>query len=428
MNKASAQQIVDHLFRHESGKMIAVLTRVFGIHNLEMAEDVVQEAFLTDTQVWKFEMPDNPSAWLLRVAKNKALDLIRRQQNFRQYSNEVAARLQQEAENTVDHFFHDAEISDSQLRLIFTCCHPFLKEEDQVALTLKTVSGFGVREIAKALLMNEETIQKRLYRARQFIREKNIEFEIPSGRGLNKRVETVHSVLYLIFNEGYNSSKTDELIQFDLCAEAMRLCKILTEHPSVKSSASPALLSLMCLHAARFESRLDENDSIVLLSNQDRSKWNRELIKLGSYYLSLSSQGNELSVYHIESAIAAEHALSENFENTNWERLLQLYDLLLKVKPSSTIELNRAVVLAQVGQIETAIDTIHSISKIEQLLESHYIYSAVLGDLYKRINDFKKATEYLLEAFRLTTSAAEKKLITKKLEEVTQGFADQQLG
>lgn len=426
MSNDSSQQVVDHLFRHESGKMIAVLTRIFGVHNLEMAEDVVQEAFLKATQVWKFELPENPSAWLMKVAKNKALDLIRRQQSFRQYSREVAARLQKEAESTIDQLFHDAEISDSQLRLIFTCCHPVLKEEDQVAFTLKTVSGFGIREIAKALLTSEETIQKRLYRAKQFIQEKNIDFEIPAGRDLTKRLETVHSVLYLLFNEGYNSTKSDELIQYDLCAEAMRLCKILAEHPSVTSSASPALLSLMCFHAARFESRLDENNSIILLSEQDRSKWNKELIKIGSYYLSLSSQGNALSVYHIESAIAAEHASTENFENTNWKRLLQLYDLLLQVKPSPMVELNRAVVLAELGQIETAIETILSIRKIELLLNSHYIYSAVLGDLYKRINDTEKATEYLLEAFHLTTSDAEKKLITKKLEEVTKEIARDQ--
>lgn len=418
MNKHPSHQVVDHLFRHESGKMIAALTRIFGIHNLEMAEDVVQEAFLAATQVWKFELPDNPSAWLQKVAKNKALDIVRRQQNFRQYSTEIALRLQQETENTVDQFFHDDEIFDSQLRLIFTCCHPQLKEEDQVAITLKTVSGFGVHEIAKALLTNDETVQKRLYRAKQFIREKNIEFEIPAGKELNKRLETVHSVLYLLFNEGYNSTKADELIQYDLCAEAMRLCKILTEHPSVRSSASPALLSLMCFHAARFESRLDENDCIVLLSRQDRSKWNKELIQVGSYYLNLSSEGSSLSVYHIESAIAAEHALAENFEKTNWERLLQLYDWLLTVKPSPMIELNRAVVLAQLGDVTTAIETIQSIQKINQLLNSHYLYSAVLGDLYKRIRNREKATEYLLEAFRLTRSDAEKKLIRKKLEEV----------
>jgi RNA polymerase sigma factor (sigma-70 family) len=428
MKRDSSQQIVDHLFRHESGKMIAVLTRIFGIHNLEMAEDVVQEAFLKATQVWKFELPDNPSAWLMKVAKNKALDLIRRQQNFRQYSQELATRLQQEAENTIDHFFHDSEISDSRLRMIFTCCHPLLKEEDQVALTLKTVSGFGIPEISKALLSNDETIQKRLYRAKQFILEKNIKFEIPSGRDLNKRLEMVHAVLYLLFNEGYNSTKADELIQYDLCAEAMRLCKLLVEQPSLTSSSSPALLSLMCFHAARFNSRLDENNSIILLAHQDRSKWNKELIKIGSYYLNLSSQGNNISVYHIESAIAAEHASTENFENTNWMRLLQMYDLLLQLKPSPMVELNRAVVLAEIGQIQTAIETILSIKRIDHLLNSHYIYSAVLGDLYQRMNDTERATEYLLEAFHLTTSDAEKKLITKKLEEVTKTIAKDQTG
>jgi RNA polymerase sigma-70 factor (ECF subfamily) len=419
MNNDSSQQIVDHLFRHESGKMIAVLTRIFGIHNLEMAEDVVQEAFLKATQVWKFELPDNPSAWLMKVAKNKALDVIRRQQNFRLYSQEVATRLQSEAESTIDHFFHDDEISDSQLRMIFTCCHPSLKEEDQVALTLKTISGFGPREIAKAFLTNEETIQKRLYRARQFIKEENIEFEIPAGKDLNRRLETVHAVLYLLFNEGYNSTKADELIQYDLCAEAMRLCKILVEHRSITSASSPALLSLMCFHAARFNSRLDENNAIVLLSQQDRTKWNEELIRIGSYYLNLSSQGNTLSVYHIESAIAAEHSATKNFEDTNWKRLLQLYDLLLRLKPSPTVTLNRAVVLAEMGNVNKAIETILSLPKIDQLLASHYIYSAVLGDLYKRANDPDKATEYLLEAFNLTTSAPEKKLITDKLKEIT---------
>lgn len=399
--------------------MIAVLTRIFGIHNLEMAEDVVQEAFLKATQVWRFEIPENPSAWLMRVARNKAIDVMRRQQNFRHYSTEVSSRLQHEAETTIDQFFHDAEISDSQLRMIFTCCHPSLKEEDQVALTLKTISGFGVREIARALLTNEETIQKRLYRAKQFIISNKIDFEIPAGKELNKRLETVHSILYLVFNEGYNSTKSDELIQYDLCAEAMRLCKVLAEHPTIQSPSTPALLSLMCFHAARFQSRLDENNSIILLSQQDRTKWNHELIKVGSSYLNISSRGNTLSVYHIESAIAAEHALAKRFEDTNWKRLLQLYDLLLHIKPSPIVELNRAVVLAETGGVEAAIEKILEIDKIESLINSHYIYGAVLGDLYKRSNQPEKATEYLLEAFRLTTSDVEKKLITAKLQEVT---------
>ena len=250
-------------------------------------------------------------------------------------------------------------------------------------------------------------------------RKKSIAFEIPAGKELIKRVETVHAVLYLLFNEGYNSTKADELIQYDLCAEAMRLCKILVEHQSVNSFSSAALLSLMCFHAARFNSRIDENNSIILLPQQDRTKWSHELIKKGSYYLNMSSRGNAISVYHVESAIAAEHSLAPSFKETNWQRLMQLYDLLMQIKPSPTVELNRAVVLAELGEIDKAIESILGIKKIGQLLESHYMYSAVLGDLYKRINDSENATEYLLQAFRLTSSDAEKKLITKKLEEVS---------
>jgi len=243
----SNEVLVDHLFRHEAGKMIAVLTRLFGMHNLSMAEDVVQDAFLKATQTWKFKtVPDNPSAWLMQVAKNKALDILRRKNVADHYSAELSTQLQEATDNYVDQVFLDTEIEDSQLQLIFACCHPSLKEEDKVALTLKTVSGFGVKEIAKALLTQEETIQKRVYRAKQFIQQNNIVLEIPAGKALQQRLDTVHTVLYLIFNEGYNASKSDELIRKDICAEAMRLCLLLCEHKTVTHPASFALLALMC--------------------------------------------------------------------------------------------------------------------------------------------------------------------------------------
>jgi RNA polymerase sigma-70 factor (ECF subfamily) len=220
------------------------------------------------------------------------------------------------------------------LQLIFACCHPSLKEEDKVALTLKTVSGFGVKEIAKALLTQEETIQKRVYRAKQFIQQNNIVLEIPAGKALQQRLDTVHTVLYLIFNEGYNASKSDELIRKDICAEAMRLCLLLCEHKTVTHPASFALLALMCFQASRFESRLDKNNTIILLQQQDRSLWNHELIDRGYYYLNKSSSGENITVYHIESAIAAEHCLAKNFASTNFQRLLHLYDMLWQMKPS----------------------------------------------------------------------------------------------
>jgi len=413
---SSPQQIVDHLFRHESGKMIAVLTRIFGMHNLSLAEDVVQEAFLKAVQTWTFQqLPDNPSAWLMTVARNKALDIIRRQQHFRHLSGELAYQLQHATEDAVQQLFLDTEITDSQLRMIFACCHPSLKAEDQIAFTLKTVSGFGAAEIARALLTNEAVIQKRLYRAKQFIKDEGIQLEIPSGRQLPPRLDTVYTVLYLLFNEGYNSLKADELIREDLCMEAMRLCLLLSEHQVGKQPATFALLSLMCFQTSRFDSRIDENNSIVLLQNQDRSTWNKELIDRGYHYLRLSSAGERLTVYHVESAIAAEHCLASSFEQTNWQRMRQLYDLLLEQKPMPVVLLNRAIVQSQLGKTATAIQEILAIPDIEKLLSSHYIYSAVLGDLYLQCGETLLAQKHLTQAGALTTSQAERKLIQEKL-------------
>ena len=410
------EQLVEHLFRHESGKMTAVLARIFGLHHIELAEDVVQEAFLKAMQVWKFDnIPEKPAAWLMQVAKNKALDIIRRQDHFKQFSSEVALQLQREADSTIEQFFLDTEIADSQLRMIFACCHPILKEEDQVALTLKTVSGFGAGEIAKALLTNDAVIQKRLFRARKLLKENNTELLIPSGTELLPRLHTVYTVLYLLFNEGYNSSKTDELIRKDLCAEAMRLCLLLSQHKAGKQPATFALLALMCFHAARFESRLNDKQEIILLEYQDRSTWSKELITLGYQYLQQSANGQQLTVYHIESAIAAEHCLADSFEQTNWERMLQLYDLLLEQKCTPLVILNRAIVLAQSGEIVIAIQDIWDIEDIEYLLQTQYIFGAVLGDLYYRFNDKANAQRYLQQAHQLTTSIAEKKLIEEKL-------------
>lgn len=406
------------MFRHEAGRITAVLTRIFGTHNINMAEDVVQEAFLQATQTWPYSnVPDNPAAWLMQVAKNKALDIIRRQQNFQQFSRELASQLQQETVHTLEQFFLDHEIADSQLRMIFACCHPALKAEDQVALTLKVVSGFSAAEIAKALVTHESTIQKRLYRAKQFLRNNHIPLDIPSGQELFSRLSMVHTVLYLLFNEGYNSSKADELIRKDCCVEAMRLALILSGHPAGRQPATFALLSLMCFQASRFESRMNADNDIIPLPDQDRTKWDKDLINQGYHFLNHSSQGDQFTVYHIESAIAAEHCLAPSFKETNWPRMLHLYDLLLQQNPSPVVNLNRALVIARLGQIDKAISEVWNIHGIEDLLASHYIYSAVLGDLYLRQGDQVKAKKYLEQACGLTNSIAEKNLIQKKLAE-----------
>lgn len=419
MQFAETEKLVDHLFRHEAGKMVAVLSRLFGLHNLQLAEDVVQDAFIKAQQSWKFNnLPDDPSAWLMQVAKNRAIDIIRRQNNFNLYSKELAAELNEQSTYMLHQFFHELEIADSQLRMMFACCHPSLKQEDQVALTLKTVSGFSMQEIARSLLTNEAAIQKRLHRAKEFLKNNHIQLEIPAGEELKKRLETIYTVLYLLFNEGYNSLKADELIRKDLCAEAIRCCKLLGEHKAGDQPSTFALLSLMCFQASRFDSRIDDNNDIILLQQQDRKKWNRELINIGVHYLNKSSNGNELSVYHIESAIAAQHCLAKTFAATNWETLLQLYDMLLQVNPSPAVQLNRAVVLAELGAIEAAIQSILSVTGIEKLLRTDHIYSSVLGELYKRLSDTIKANEYLQQAFDLTPSTAEKKLIKTKMEQM----------
>ncbi len=408
-------KLVDHLFRHEAGKMVAVLTHFLGLANLQLAEDVVQDAFIQALHSWKIKgLPDNPRAWLLQVAKNKALDLLRR----RQLHDRFAAEAVQELEENVNAFFHPGEIADSQLRMIFACCHPLLKPEDQVALTLKIVSGFSMAEIARSLVTNEALVQKRISRAKNFLRDNNVVLEIPVGSDLQQRLDTVYTVLYLLFNEGYHSIKADELIRRDLCAEAMRCCKLLTEHTLVKQPVAHALLALMCLHAARFDSRVNKHNDIVRLREQDRSLWDRELIQVGFGYLNQSSAGELISAYHIEAAIAAEHCLAETFEQTNWPRLLQLYTLLTEVKPTPATILNRAVVQAENGQVEAAIASILSIHGIDQLLHTDHLYSAVLGDLYKRLSNIVKAKEYLTRAQQLTPSLAEKKLLQSRLDEL----------
>ncbi len=397
--------------------MVSILTRIFGIHNLELAEDVVQEAFTKATQQWGFNgIPQNPSGWLLQVARNKAIDVIRREKYSRAFADDLTFILKSEwTINTIGNFFLETEIEDSQLRMIFTCCHPALQAESQIALTLKTLSGFSIAEIAKALLTNESTINKRLYRAKQLIREKNIQFEIPSRKKLHERLENVYTVLYLLFNEGYNSGAADTLIRKDLCLEAIRLCKLLSEHSVGENPETFALLALMCYHTARFDSRIDNEGSIILLKHQDRAKWNRKLIERGNYYLDKASAGEIYTAYHIEAAIASIHCATESFEKTNWKLILKLYDSLLEVKDSPVIRLNRAIVISKIYSPDIAIDEIKKIEDIETLTNSFYLFSATLGDMYLQKKEFSESKKYLTKALTLTTSNAEKNLIKMKI-------------
>src|SRR5262245_54988125 len=410
--------LVDHFFRHESGKLAAVLTRVFGLHNLELVEDVVQTALIEALETWKIHgVPENPSAWMYRVARNKALDVIRRQHVSDRLNPEwMSLRETISPPAEIDRLFLSHEIADSQLRMMFTCCHPDLPQESQIALTLKTLCGFGTHEIARALLTTDDNVKKRIARAKRKFLESEIAFEVPIGDALKLRLSSVHTVLYLLFNEGYSSSQPHELIRRELCEEAMRLCLLLVDHPVSTNPETAALLALMLLHAARFDARLDESGDILLLEDQDRARWDYELIARGIHYLNQSASGERISRYHLEAAIAAQHSLAPSFAETNWAAILTLYDDLIRVHPSPIHELNRAIAVAQQAGPDAGIKAIQEIQDSSHL-EDYHLFHATLGELHRRAGRTVEARECFQTALRYTDSLSEQHLLERKLHE-----------
>ena len=408
-----SNQVVDHLFRHEAGRMASVLTCMLGFDRLDLAQDIVQEAMVQALQSWPFQgIPDNPRAWLYRVAKNKALDVVRRENRLRQISAEMDYLNQQETtEGMVDQYFFDDEITDSQLRMLFAICHPVIAPESQMAMCLKILCGLSVREIARAFLTSEETITKRLYRAKEKIRQDSIRLEVPTGGQLTVRLDAVLKSIYLLFNEGYNSSHPDTLIRQDLCEEAMRLCLLLTQTPRTQAPAVDALLALMCFQAARLDARTDETGAIVLLADQNRSRWNRALIDKGHEYLNRSAVGDALSEYHLEAGIAMTHAIAPAYDATDWPTVLLYYDLLLTQKPSPVVALHRAVALANVEGPLIAICNVLALNG----LDTNHLYHAILGDLYEQSGQTDAARLAYRRAHQLTNSASEQALLDRKL-------------
>jgi len=407
-------KIVDHLFRHESGKMVAVLTRVFGFPNIEQAEDIVQDTIIRALETWKFgKLPDNPQAWLYRTAKNKAIDLIRRQKVKHKIENDIAPLLRSEYTMmpAMNEMFTENEIKDSQLRMMFACCHPSISQEGQISLMLKTLCGLSTHEIAKAFLTSEDTIQKRIYRTREKIKEEKISLDYPGADAMVNRTDTVLKTLYLLFNEGYNSSHPEKLIREDLCEEAMRLLMLLTETPKTNLPQTNALLALMCYHISRFNSRLDDKGLIVLLKDQNRAQWNTFLIDKGNEYLQFSANGEVIHDFHIEAAIASAHANAPSYEETDWKMILQLYNTLLQRTNSTVVALNRAVVLGEVEGYEKAITELENMKGLEE----NCYYNASLADMYLKQGNSELAKEFLRKALTLTSSNAEIELVRRKL-------------
>ncbi|MEX2234528.1 MAG: sigma-70 family RNA polymerase sigma factor [Cyclobacteriaceae bacterium] len=413
------KQLVDHLFRHESGKLVSVLTRIFGADNLDLAEDVVQDSLVEAISQWTYKgVPENPSGWLFMVARNKALNIINREKYKRKYSSDVAHFLQSQwtAEPALNHIFSEQQILDDQLRMMFTCCHPSISADSQVALTLKTLCGFSIAEIAKAFLTTDENVNKRLVRARQKIREDKIPFEVPEGKMLETRLDAVLESIYLLFNEGYSASTGNDVIRFELCEEAIRLSEIMAAHDVLKNrSGVHAVLSLMYLNASRFKSRTDDNGNILTMAEQDRSLWDRSLMQKGFYFLEKSASHGSLSIYHILAAISAYHCAAKDFESTDWNSILSLYDKLIKIDPSPVVLLNRAIVISKVRSASEALEELEKI-KDSPAFESYHLFYSTRAELYIQINEFRKAAESLKKAIQLSPLQVEKDLLQKKLD------------
>ena len=399
--------------------MVSVLTKIFGTENLETAEDVVQQTFIDALSVWKLKgVPDNPSAWLFRVAKNKAIDIIRRNKHSVQYDFNDNERILLTSEytmmTTMDNLWKEELIKDDLLRMMFACCHPGISQENQITLILKTLCGFSTAEIAKTFLMSEDTISKRLYRTKEFFREHKIPFEIPSLEELKNRTDTVINAIYLLFNEGYNSTNTEELIRKDLIEEAMMLCKLLIENPNTQLPEVYAFMALMCFHSSRSFSRLTPEGEIILLPYQDRSTWNTDLITLGNYYMNKAAFGDEISSYHIEAAIAFEHCTAKSFKETNWKRILELYEWLCKISSSPIWEMNKVIAIMQVHGAPKALEALENI-KEKKKLESFYIYHSLFGEIHSRLNNPLQAKKCFELAIGLTQSPTEKKMLKDKI-------------
>jgi RNA polymerase sigma factor (sigma-70 family) len=402
------QELIPHLFRTEFRKITAVLCKAFGIEHIEIAEDLASETFLSALETWTYKgIPENPTAWLYSVAKNKAKNYITRTQIL---INKIAPEIKHSSSEVqeIEIDLSDKNITDSQLQMLFALCHPSIPTEAQIGLSLRILCGFGIDEIASAFLTNKETINKRLFRAKEKLRAEKVKIEFPGEAEINKRLETVLTTLYLLYNEGYYSESQDSVLREDLCLEAMRLNYLLIENEQTNQPNVNALFSLMCFHSSRFEARKNENGEIILYQDQDETLWNDELITKGAYFLHKASQGNILSKYHLEASIAYWHTKKADTQE-KWENILQLYNELLQLEYSPIAALNRTFALSKAnGKAEAIIEA----EKLK--LTDNYLYHSLLGELYTNI-DNAKAISHFQNALELVKSVAERNVLSKKI-------------
>jgi RNA polymerase sigma factor (sigma-70 family) len=403
------QELIPHLFRSEYQKIVSVLCRQFGFDQIETAEDISSETFLTASQIWGLNgLPPNPVAWLYNVAKNKAKNHLQRDKVFegkivRELKRESSQSYEQEIDLT------QQNINDSQLQMMFAICHPSISQEAQIGLSLRILCGFGIEEIADAFLTNKETINKRLFRAKEKLREQKIIIEMPPAVQIAERLETVLTTIYLLFNEGYYSECQNDTLRKDFCLEAMRLCNMLIENKETNKPSANALLALMCFHASRFDARIDKNGAPVLYEEQDTGLWNQELIGKGAYFLHRAAEGNYISKYHLEAGIAY-WSTQKTDTKEKWTNVLNLYDRLLQLEYSPVAALNRSFAIAKLYGKERAIGETEKLN-----LEDNPFYFSLLGELYTDL-DNKKAKHYFGKAMEFAKTVTGRHGIQKKID------------
>ncbi len=416
-------ELSEHLFRREAGRMVAALTRIFGVHNLALAEDVVQEAFCRAVDVWRFRgVPENPSAWLMATAKNCALDALRRQRTARTFAPELGRLLESEwtLAPVIDELFAAHAIKDDLLRMMFSCCHPRLPEEAQVALVLHILCSFSVGEISNAFVSTDAAIAKRITRAKKMLAKSKKLFDVAAPAEFSARLPTVQRALYLLFNEGYHGASPESAVRTELCREAMRLAAILLAHPLGATPATYALAALMCLDAARLPARIDSSGNLSSLFDQDRSLWDQELVAEGLKMLELSATGEEVTEYHVEAAIASIHATSLRVQDTDWGRIVSLYDTLMTIHASPIVALNRAIAIAQKEGPERGLEELHAIANADRLTRYPF-YHAALGEFELRSGRYENACEHFRTALALGRNSAERRFLADRAAACEQG-------
>jgi RNA polymerase sigma factor (sigma-70 family) len=416
MMAESTNQLVEHFFRRESANLVSVLTRAYGIRRIDLVEDMVQVAMLEAMHTWKQGgVPENPAAWIHRVAKNRILDAMRREKTFEKAIT-LSGQSIDDQESIVEQWLEEEHLPDSLLRMMFVCCHPSLERKTQIALTLSTLCGFGVSEIARGLLLPGETVKKRVWRAKKSLAAANVPLELPSGDQLTQRLNVVHDVLYLMFNEGYSTTHGTEPIRDDICEESARLCHLLCESPC-QTPAAKALLALLLFHASRLDARTDEDGAVVLLEDQDRSQWDRFLIGSAQCWLE-KSKTDQPTTFHLEAAIAMQHCIAPSLEATDWSIIVQLYSRLLQLRESPIYTLNRAIAVGQAGDTREGLAQLQALRDREDM-KNYLLLDCAIARMHELEGNNEIAIDCYLGALAKQAAPHEKELLERKLRKLT---------